>query len=272
MDAFLRRFITEQRQSMANEGSRSVGFFGTLVRRDNTDGPEAGSVLSERVRRGLPSEFEAVGESLASGSGSALACEVVGRVMAQDGTSLGEALDRLRQTNQATTGTDPAFADVRALSMAWSEATLAHLHQLSCEDPLTGLASGAHVRSRLSELYRGQLGRGTDTLAVTHALVVLEVRGDHARHGGVAGRLTLALELTRLGEAARTVFGGTETIGRSGVRRVVVLVDRDAGLGRRVALVRTLLGRPALSTRIWIEGLPSSDNAAAALLDELCRG
>src|SRR3546814_12395233 len=65
---------------------------------------------------------------------------------------------------------EPAFADVRALSMAWSESTLAYLHQLSCEDPLTGLASLAHIRSRLSELYRG--ARAADE---THALVVLDL-------------------------------------------------------------------------------------------------
>ena len=38
--------------------------------------------------------------------------------------------------------------------MAWSDATLEYLHDLSCEDPLTGLASLAHVRTRLDEIYR----------------------------------------------------------------------------------------------------------------------
>ena len=48
----------------------------------------------------------------------------------------------------------PAFEAAEALSVAWSDATLEYLHDLSCEDPLTGLASLAHVRTRLDEIYR----------------------------------------------------------------------------------------------------------------------
>ena len=51
-------------------------------------------------------------------------------------------------------GTTPDFEAAEALSVAWSEATLEYLHDLSCEDPLTGLASLAHVRTRLDEIYR----------------------------------------------------------------------------------------------------------------------
>src|SRR3546814_7933681 len=102
--------------------------------------------------------------------------------------------------------------------MAWSESTLAYLHQLSCEDPLTGLASLAHIRSRLSELYRG--ARAADE---THALVVLDLPNDPV--GGDS--FTRAMRLVRLGEVARTVFAGSETIGRSGSHRVVVLRSEE---------------------------------------------
>lgn len=247
-----------------------MGFFDTLVRRSNTDGPEAGSELSERVRQGLPARFEAVGEALASGSGSAQACEVAGCALAQDGGSLDEALELLGATVRAVTGGEPTFSDIRALALAWSETTLAHLHHMSCDDPLTGLSSLAHVRSRLAELYRGELGRGAANLQTSHALVVLEMCAEPG-HGRVTDQLARSLELARLGETARTVFGGGETIGRSGARRVVAIVERDARLGRRVALVRTLLGNIEHPTRVWIEGLPPSDTAAASLLDELCR-
>ena len=58
-------------------------------------------------------------------------------------------------------GTEPAFTDACAVALGWSEATLAYLHQLSCADPLTGLASMAHLRGRLTEVYRGvRAGRG----------------------------------------------------------------------------------------------------------------
>lgn len=236
-------------------------FFALRARQTSTADSEAGRELHEDVRRGLPALFEAVGEALASGSGSTAACELAGRTLAQDGASLDEALDMLQRTTLEVTGGEPTFADVRALSMAWSESTLGYLHQLSCEDPLTGLASVAHIRSRLSELYRGGFPP-----VETHALVILELP-TVAESGD---SFTRAMRLVRLGEVARTVFAGTETIGRSGSNRVVVVADRDERLGRRAALLRKMVdfGEP---TRLWIEGLPSTDEAAAHLLDELCR-
>src|SRR3546814_17745608 len=83
------------------------------------------------------------------------ACGLAGSRLAQDGASRDDALEALNRTVLAVSGSEPAFADVRALSMAWSESTPAYLYQLSCEDPLTGLASLAHIRSRPSALYRG---------------------------------------------------------------------------------------------------------------------
>ena len=75
--------------------------------------------------------------------------------LARDGADLGEALDGLRATYARVQGGEPDFRALRALCIAWSEETLGYLHQLSCEDPLTGLASLAHLRARLSEVYRG---------------------------------------------------------------------------------------------------------------------
>ena len=74
--------------------------------------------------------------------------------MACDGASLGEALSGLRETYAVLGDVAPDFSATEALSVAWSEATLEFLHDLSCEDPLTGLASLAHLRTRLAELYR----------------------------------------------------------------------------------------------------------------------
>jgi hypothetical protein len=245
-----------------------VGFFATS-RKSLSDGPEAGRELPERVREGLPHRFEAVGEALASGSGSIEACEVTGRNLALDGASLDEVLQSLQETCQAVLGTDPAYADVRAISMAWSESTLAYLHQLSCEDPLTGLASLAHVRSRLAELYRGQFREGKSPRD-THALVVADLPLDRPEHGD-GDTFSRALRLVRLGEAARTVFTGTEIIGRLGTNRIVIVTDREAQLGRRVAIMRKMLAMADYPTRVWIEGLPLADHGAAGLLDELAR-
>lgn len=271
-----------------------MGIFATRARRGTTtDGPEAMRELPEHVRAQVPAQFEAVGEALASGPRSVrrsaeAACAEAGRELARDGASLDEALEGLRLTSFAVTGREPDFVDIRALSNAWSEATLGYLHQLSCEDPMTGLASLAHVRSRLSELYRGELREGGRVQEV-HALVVASLPvwppgepqeggspGGSNRSGGISPdtHLTRTLRMARLGEAARTVFSGPETIGRAGQQRVVILVDRDKLLGRRVALLRRILGslvNAGDAPRVWIEGLPSTDAGAAQLLDELAR-
>ncbi len=229
--------------------------------------------MGSPVNMGLPARFEAVGEALASGSDSADACAVVGRDLARDGASLHEGLEALRTTYQRVRGADPAYDDVLALSLAWSESTLGYLHQISCADPMTGLASLAHLRSRLADLYRGQ---GPEFGRVRHryALVVADLPGD--RYGAEAETepLTRSLRLSRLGEAARTVFAGAETVAGAGTNRVVVLATRDERLGQRAALLRRMVDTLDLHghlARVWIEGLPPTDAGAVALLDELAR-
>jgi hypothetical protein len=225
------------------------------------------------MRLALPPRFEAVGEALVKGSGSVEACEVVGSDLARDGVSLEEALDALSTTYRMVRGGDPDHADTRALSLGWSEATLGYLHRLSCEDPLSGLASMAHLRSRLAELYRGQLGDGA-AIRDTHALVVVEVPAARGTtHAGTI-RVEQALRVSRVGDLVRTVFTGTETVGRVGPRKVVVMCERDDRLGPRVAeLGRALPGLDAGGppARAWIEALPDQEDEAASLLDELAR-
>ncbi len=154
--------------------------------------------------------------------------------------------------------------------MAWSESILGYLHRLSCEDPVTGLATMAHLQSRLAELYRAQASLGP--VADSHALVVLDVGPPTA--GDAVGAAVLAedLDVARAAEAIRTAFAGQETIGRLTRHRLTVLAPRDERLGQRVALLRRLLTRtePA-AARIWIEGLPRTPDAAAATLSELAR-
>ena len=133
-----------------------MGIFATLVRRGAHAEVRANAEPDAKVLQfPLPARFEAVGERLAAGHDASSACAVVGRETARDGADLGEALDGLRTTYARVQGGEPDFRALRALCLAWSEETLRYMHQLSCEDPLTGLASLAHVRARLSEVYRG---------------------------------------------------------------------------------------------------------------------
>lgn len=222
---------------------------------------------------GIPPRFQAVGEALVSGRGSVEACAVLGHQLAQDGASLDESIEGLRLTTAAVTGGDPGFEELRALSIAWSEATLGFLHQVSCQEPLTGLATLAHVRARLSELHRnGQLA-GAPPVREAFALVVVELQESGALlRPDAEDTWARSMRMAALGKVARTVFAGEETIGRLGLRRVVVVAARDQRLGRRVALVRTLAGVDEGGVRVWIEGLPATDEATTALVDELARG
>ena len=92
----------------------------------------------------LPPGYDAVAEALVAGT--ELRWPPVrswDATLARDGVSLGEALSGLGATYAALGGAVPDFAATEALSVAWSEATLEFLHDVTCEDPLTGLASVA---------------------------------------------------------------------------------------------------------------------------------
>jgi hypothetical protein len=238
-------------------------------------GPPSASqpALFEQVLGDLPERFEAVGEALIAGRSATDACEVVGRLLGGQGVSLEETLADLRTTYELVVGTEPAFTDACAVALGWSEATLAYLHQLSCADPLTGLASMAHLRGRLTELYRGDT-RGPAPLRDRYALVVVEAAAP-PRPSGLADEVFgLDLRMSRIGESARSVFSGGETICRIGPRRIVVLAARNEGLARRTTLLRSLLeiGERGLGgVRIWSESLPLVPEQASSLLDELSR-
>ena len=255
-----------------------MGIFATLVRRGAQAEAKATAEPADNVLQfPLPARFQAVGERLAAGHDASSACAVVGRETARDGADLGEALDGLRATYARVQGGEPDFRALRALCLAWSEETLGYLHQLSCEDPLTGLASLAHVRARLSEVYRGaeQGGRPTNT---SHALVVVDLpllAQQLSRDAGSVGAgFESALWLASLADTARKVFPGGETIAQASPSRLVVVTERGELLARRVGLLRDLvedLGPRGERARVWIEGLPPSDDGAALLLDEIAR-
>jgi GGDEF domain-containing protein len=228
--------------------------------------------LPDEVRLALPPRFEAVGEALVAAADTRPACAVVGRDVARDGAALGEALDGLRTTFDLVMGVEPDFASVEALSVAWSEATLEFLHELSCEDPLTGMASFAHLRTRLDEHYR-EADQTGEPVSTTHALVVVEMAAVDLRRRA-EHQFTRALHLVQITEMMRAVFSGGETIARLSADRAVVVVRRAPQLGGSVAMLRELLGDldlGATDVRLWIEGLPSSPASATRLLDELSR-
>jgi hypothetical protein len=248
--------------------------FSTLTFRRSVASPTAVQVvdLPERVRLALPMRFEAVGEALASDVDVTAACSVVGRDLARDGAALGEALSGLRATCRLVLGAAPSFEAAEALSVAWSDATLEYLHDLSCEDPLTGLASLAHVRTRLDEVYRE--AELTDVaVSGSHALVIVELCFREPA-SGPGHQFTRALRLVQVSEAMRAVYSGGQTLGRLGLDRAVAVVPRSVDLGVSVSSLREFLSDldlGAADVRVWIEGLPTSADSATHLLDDLAR-
>jgi GGDEF domain-containing protein len=226
--------------------------------------------LPRQVRIALPLRFEAVAEAIAAGADVTGACSVVGHDLAEDGTSLAEALESLRATYETVLDAEPTFEATQALSVGWSEATLEYLHGLSCEDPLTGLASLAHLRSRLTEIYSESELTDVD-VSSSHALVIVELDlGDPTRDPG--HQFTRAMRLVQVAEALRGVYSGGQTLGRLGIDRAVALVPRTADLGLSVAMLREFLADLDLGQtelRVWIEGLPTSALSATMLLDDL---
>jgi hypothetical protein len=204
-----------------------------------------------------------VAESLAAGDDATSAAAEVGRTLAADGASLGEALSALRACSVVVGLGDPSFAVTEALATAWSESTLSFLGDVSCEDPLTGLASSAHLRARLEEIYRAADLVG-DSVRSSHALLVADV-GSPTSGGG--DPFAHALTLAGVAEAVRGVFPGEETLARVGRDKVVALVRRPAHLGATVVELRSMLeevGFPGV--RIWVEALPDDPSMAAQAL------
>jgi len=201
-----------------------------------------------------------------------------GRALARDGASLGEALSGLSATYTALGGAVPDFAAVQALALAWSEAMLEFLHDVSCEDPLTGLATQSHLRARLAEVYREgeRVGRPVPD---SHALLVVDAGTHRPRRGPAvpasprSSPFALALRLAALADAVRTAFPGEETIARAGSGRVVVLVRRAPDLGATVTMLHDLMADLELAEglRMWVEGLPDSVELGVRLLSELAR-
>ena len=233
-------------------------------------GPAAGTELPEAVRHELPMRFEVVAEALRAGTSVVTASAEVGRGVARDGATLGEALAGLRATFLRVRNSAPDLESAEALATEWAEATLELGQRQSCEDPLTGFASLTHVRTRLGEEYR-DAGRAGTSVALTHALVVVEL-GDRARSTVPEHELTRSFRLFRLCQSIRTAFGGGETIGRLGGRSAIVLVRRGVALHDYVRLLRGLLDEYRVgpgTPRVRVERLPATFDSAIRLLVSL---
>lgn len=230
----------------------------------------AGRELTASERHEVPRRFEAVAEALVARRSPSEACAVVGAALAADGVAMPEALSMLAATYRCVGLGDPDFSATDALCVAWSEETLAFLGDVSCEDPLTGLASTPHLRARVCEVYREAEVAGTSP-RTTHGLVVVDL----ARAMRVSGRdpdaFERALLLAAVAETTADHLPGGTTMARVGTDKIAVLVRREPDLGRHLGELRASLQETGLAprARIWIEGLPDSGDGAVMMLSGL---
>ena len=200
-----------------------------------------------------------VGEALAGQDRCATVlerCQTVGRDLAEAGASVREGLEGLRSTTLRVVSREPTFEETLALAEGWAEATLVWMHRLTCADPATGLATEAHLLQLLTDCYRNP---------DEHArllLVVAELRTQQPVD--IQDR-----RLSLVGGTAGSAFPDARAVARYGARRVVVLVARGPNVQPRVALLGKML--EDLPVRIWVEPLPSTQESAVWLLDELAR-
>ncbi len=184
----------------------------------------------------------------------------VGASAARIGAPLHEVLDHVER---AYAGREPSFAATRAAVLAWAEWALVLHADVSCEDPLTSLATGAYLRSRLAEIYRGA-ERDGHRVADSSALVVVELPRGHTGH-----EIEQSLRALDVAEAMRAVFTGDETVAQMSPRRFAALAGRERTDALSMSLLRILLERALgrhLHPRLWVEELPASADAVAHVL------
>ncbi|NUP76683.1 MAG: hypothetical protein HOV96_03925 [Nonomuraea sp.] len=184
------------------------------------------------------------------------ACEERGAARAWAGVGIAEGLTDLAALFAVTGRGEPPFALVRAFVAGWAEQSFAPMADLQCEDPLTGLATVAYLRTRLGELYRGSVAGG-------HLLVVAEPYG---QTGELAERLAAALNLAT---ALRRAFTGDETLALLAPARVGAVTREDERLPAKVALLRATDILYGHRPHVRVRQLPKAHAQALALIRTL---
>ncbi|SDH58297.1 hypothetical protein SAMN05192558_11116 [Actinokineospora alba] len=209
----------------------------------------------------------------------------LGRARARSGAGLEETLTDLAAlhavvANPADVGgliaPDPDATPsrlLRAVAVAWADATLGDLRGVEAGESLTGLATEEYLRVRLGELYR--LGRRKG-FHPADRYVLLVVTLDLTEVVGWPRLMAMIL----VGDVLRSVFDGGETLAVIGPSVAVVLAERDAALPKRTFEARTQIAdrlavdpdlRSARRAEIRAERLPCAEEAAQTLVHTVRR-
>lgn len=189
---------------------------------------------------------------------------------ALDGESLQTLLDDLDQAFSLASLPAPDAALVRSVALAWSDSFLGLYSRITCVDPLTGLASRQHLQTHVAGLY-SSVPRGR------WAIIVIET--DHHRRAIAVSdspeQLAEAVGMTVLASVVGGELARGELLAALSIRRCGVVASRDEHLPDLVLRLQEQaqrsLGSQNCTARVWVEGLPATAEAAASLIDELCR-
>ncbi|MEU7528929.1 GGDEF domain-containing protein [Saccharothrix sp. NPDC042600] len=159
---------------------------------------------------------------------------------------------------------------LRATALGWGDVMSRQASNCAADNPLTGLATAAYLRTRLREVYAENRASGRDD----HVLVL--VRLDLSRTSG----WSRVVAMTLLADALREVFDAGETIASVGPSLAAVLLKRDEHLHRALVNLRILTAdrlsvdphvAPSGPAEVWLEPLPSTYEEASDLLATLGR-
>lgn len=146
---------------------------------------------------------------------------------------------------------EPSFALMKTVTLAWSDSTFSLAAHASCVDPLTDLATLGHVRAALEGLYRRC---ALDEVRINDEYTLLVVDVNHPYRN----QLDCALAAIDVGNALRTLFVRDEIIFSFTGRRFGVLARRafvnDDALAVLAVLLRKAAGIPTPTMRV--EDLP----------------
>lgn len=212
-------------------------------------------------------EVDAVAEALAGGGDVPSAVARLGRARADAGVGVREALDDLCALYRELPPGSPPLSVVRPLVEAWTEASIATIRAATCEDPLSGLATGTYLRTRFAEVYREA---DHDGIPAGERRTLLVIEADSLARNSGWESLLLRLEL---GDCLRSVFSGGETLAAATPTTVIGLVGRDHWLVPKVGALRERLTEVSGlgAVRIWTEALPATLAAAFDVLETVGR-
>ena len=199
-------------------------------------------------------EVDAVTEAILAGADATDHCARLGHVRAQAGVGIGETIEDLGALYAVMGQTMPPMASVRALAEGWVESGMFGLTDLTCEDPLTGLATLPYLRTRLAELYRGDRSPHE-----AYCLVVVDLTTWLDPWKRIAWTIVIGHEL-------RLAYPGEETLTLLSAGRAAALVPREPALRLDAARTRRDIAARH-DARVWLERLPETPKQASALLD-----